>query len=141
MRILKNKRGQVRVIEAFFAAVLLLSSMTLIPAFQKTTNDSNTVLSSKALNILESLDSDGHLATLVDEKNWTALQSLLESVIPPALWFNITVIGEDINALNPYPICSGSAISDHIEASEYICASTSSTFAVYTLRLQLAGLD
>jgi hypothetical protein len=32
MRLLNNRKGQVRVIEAFFASIMLMSCLTLIPA-------------------------------------------------------------------------------------------------------------
>jgi hypothetical protein len=140
-RLLRNKRGQIRVIEAFFASILLLSSLTLIPVAQRHTSDSNSVFSSWALNAITSLDSDGHLATLVDKQNWTALRNCIESVIPPAVWFNVTVFDENMTCINAVPICSGSAISDHIEAVDYLCPSTNGNYIIYTIRLQLAGLD
>jgi hypothetical protein len=137
----RNRRGQVRVIEAFFASVLLLSSLALIPAVQRHTSDPNTMLSSRALNVLASLDADGNLARLVDQRNWTALKSCLESALPAAVWFNITVFDENLTCLNGVLICSGGAISDHVDAVDYLCPSTSGNYAVYMLRLQLAGLD
>ena len=140
-RLLRNKRGQIRVIEAFFASILLLSSLTLIPAVQRYTSGSNTVLSSWALNVITSLDTDGHLATLVDQQNWTALQSCIESVVPPAVWFNVTVFDENMTCINTVPICSGSAINNHIDAVDYLCPSTNGNYIIYTIRLQLAGLD
>ena len=140
-RFLGNKRGQIRVIEAFFAAVLMLSSLALIPVVQKSSAGSNGVLSSTALNVLASLDSDGHLADLVDQRNWTVLQNCIEAFVSPAVWFNLTVYDENMTPVNNMAICSGSAISDHIEAADYLCASKSGTYAVYNVRLQLAGLD
>ena len=136
-----NKRGQIRVIEAFFATVLIFSSLALIPVMQKSSSDSNGVLSSTALNALASLDSDGHLADLVDQRNWTVLQNCIEALVPPAVWFNLTVYDENVSIVNSVPICSGSAISDQIEAADYLCVSKSGTYAVYNVRLQLAGLD
>ena len=140
-RLLRNKRGQIRVIEAFFASILLLSSLTLIPAVQRHTSGSNSALSSWALNVITSLDTDGHLATLVDQQNWTALRSCIESVVPPAVWFNVTVLDENMTCINTVPICSGSTISDHIDAVDYLCPSTNGNYIIYTIRLQLAGLD
>jgi hypothetical protein len=136
-----NKRGQIRVIEAFFAAILMLSSLTLIPTVQKISSNSNSLLSSKALNMLSSLDNDGHLGTLIDQRNWTALQSCVEALVSPAVWFNLTVFDENYSPINDMPICSGGAMSDHIEVAEYLCASIDGTYSIYDIRLQLAGLD
>ncbi len=140
-RLLGNKRGQIRVIEAFFAAILMLSSLTLIPTVQKFSSGSNSILSSTALNILDSLDSDGHLATLVDQRNWTVLQSCVDALVPPAIWFNLTIYDENMTLINNMPICNGGAIGNHIEVADYLCASSSGTYAIYNVRLQLAGLD
>jgi hypothetical protein len=68
MRFLSNKKGQVRVIEAFFASVLLLSCLTLIPAQTPTKNSSGDI-AWKAENVLLTLDNDGHLANFVDNRD------------------------------------------------------------------------
>jgi hypothetical protein len=140
-RLLGNKRGQVRVIEAFFAAVLMLSSLTLIPVVQKFSSASDGALSSSALNLLSSMDGDGHLGALLDQRNWSAVQSCLEALVSPAVWFNLTVYDENMVPLNGVPICNGGSVSDHIEAADYLCASAGGTYAVYIVRLQLAGLN
>ena len=142
MRILRDKRGQIRVIEAFFASVLLLSSLTLIPMVHQSSEGNKVdVLSSTAFNVLLSLDNDGSLAELVDSGNWSALEESLTSCLPIAIWFNLTVFSQDMNCLNDLLICSGGAISDKIEVADYVCASTSEDYAVYVLRLQLAAVD
>lgn len=141
MRLLKDNRGQIRVIEAFFASVLLLSSLSLLPIMQRNTNSPSDVLSSTAQNVLASLDSNGHLAELVDSGNWTALQTSLQSTLPLTLWFNLTVFDENMTQLNGFPISSGGAVSEKIEAVNYVCASTNATYSVYVLRLQLAAVD
>ena len=142
MRLLKDNRGQIRVIEAFFASVLLLSSLTLIPIMQRSqSNDVTDVLSSTALNVLMSLDSDGHLANLADSQNWTAIQSVVQSCLPLTVWFNLTVFDQNMAPVNDALVCSGGLVSDKIQSAEYVCASTSRNYAVYIIRLQLAAVD
>ena len=141
MRLLKDKKGQIRIIEAFFASVLLLSSLTLIPAVQKNSSDSNEILSSTARNILISLDSNGHLASMIRNESWIALKSCIQSSLSPMVWFNLTVFDENMTRINDIPITSGSAVNDRIVAVDYVCASTSSNYAVYIIRLQLARVD
>ncbi len=142
MRLLKDNRGQIRVIEAFFASVLLLSSLTLIPmATQKTADDTTEVLSLKAQQVLMSLDSNGYLSNLIGDGNWTVLKDCVQSVLPLTLWFNLTVFNENMTQLNDVPICSGSAVSDEIGSTDYVTANPSSDYAVYIVRLQLAGVD
>lgn len=140
MRLISNKKGQVRVIEAFFASVLLLSSLALIPA--QTTPKSSTVnLAWKAENVLLTLDSDGQLASLVDNHDWSALGKSVESALPLTTWFNLTVYDKNLNILNEFPISNGGAVSDKIVSFDYVCVSQNSTYAVYVLQLQLAVVD
>jgi hypothetical protein len=140
MRLLKDNKGQIRIIEAFFASILLLSALTLIPAVQEHPNDSTEILSSTAHNILVSLDSNGHLADLISNESWINLKSCIQSSLSPMMWFNLTVFDENMTPINDIPITSGSPINDKIAAVDYVCASTSSTYAVYIIRLQLAGV-
>jgi hypothetical protein len=141
VRLLKDNRGQIRIIEAFFASILLLSSLTLIPATQNNSNDSTDILASTAHNVLMSLDSNGYLTSLVSNQSWINLKSSIQSSLSPMMWFNLTVFDENMTRINDVPICSGSAVSDRIVAVDYVCAGTSSNYAVYIIRLQLALVD
>ena len=129
-----------RVIEAFFASVLLLSCMTLIPA-NANTEDKNGNLASQAENVLLSLDGDGQLAAFADNRDWAGLGDCLACALPLTLWFNLTVYDKQMNTLNEFPICSSGAVSDEIVSVNYVCASRNSTYAIYVLQLQLAGVD
>ena len=140
-RFIRDRRGQIRVIEALFASILMLASLALIPVAQHATQDANGTLSSTARDILAGLDGNGELARVADQQNWTAMQRLLEVAVPSAMWFNLTVLDESGAPINSVPICSGGAISDHIEAADYLCATTNANYAIYLLRLQLSGLD
>ncbi len=140
MRLLKDNKGQIRIIEAFFASILLLSALTLIPAVQEHSNDSTENLSSTAHNILMSIDSNGHLAGLISNESWLSLKSCIQSSLSPMMWFNLTVFDENMTPINDIPITSGSPVNDKIAAVDYVCASTSSNYAVYIIRLQLAGV-
>jgi len=141
MRFVKDKKGQVRVIEAFFASVLILSCLTLIPAQPTPKNTSSSNLASLAENTLVSLDSDGHLSLLVASEDWAALGRCVESALPLSVWFNLTVYDVNSHPLNDYPICNGGAVSNTISSFNYVCASSSSNFEVYVLQLQLAAVD
>ena len=141
MRLLEDKKGQIRIIEAFFAAMLLLSSLTIIPMVQERSSDSTENLSSTAHNILMSLDSDGQLAGLIGNGSWINLKSCVQSSLSPMIWFNLTVFDADMTLVNDVPITSGSAVNDRITAVDYVCASTSGDYSVYIVRLQLAEVD
>ena len=140
MKLISNKKGQVRVIEAFFASMLLLSCLALIPA-QANPKSSAVNLAWKAENVLLSLDSDRHLARLVDNHDWAALGKNVESALPLTTWFNLTVYDKNLNILNTFPISNGGAVSDKIVSFNYVCVSQNSRYAVYVLQLQLAVVD
>jgi hypothetical protein len=130
-----------RVIEAFFASMLVLSCLTFIPAHPPTAENPAADLTSKAQNILLSLDGDGYLARLIDNRNWADLKGCIESSLPLTMWFNLTVYDADMAMLNEFPICNGGAVSSQISSTTYVCASPNSTFVVYVLRLQLAAVN
>ena len=142
MRSLRNdKRGQVRVIEAFLASMLILACLTLIPAQTTKPTTSDSVLLSKAQNALVSLDIDGQLGRLIDNHDWATLKESLDSAMTLTLWYNLTVYDTDNACLNNYPICSSGAVSNEVVSYTYICASSNSTYATYVLQLQMAVVD
>ncbi len=140
-RLLRNNKGQTRVIEAFFASVLLLSCLAFIPVAQTPVNSSNCKLSSMALNTLVSLDDGGRLSNLIDIRDWATLRSLVLSEIPSTVWFNLTTFDSDSTPLNDVLITNGSPVSENVEAANYVCVSTNASYAVYFLRLQLASVS
>jgi hypothetical protein len=139
MNIIKNKKGQVRVIEAFLASILLMACISIIPA-PSNLKDSTGSLASTAQNVLLSLDSNGQLANLVDNRNWTSLKDSIASALPLTVWFNLTIFDRGMNILNPFPICNAGAVSDKIVSLDYVCTSQNSTYTIYILRLQLSGV-
>jgi hypothetical protein len=140
MRLITNKKGQVRVIEAFFASMLILSCLALIPA-QTAPKNPSVNLNWKAQNILTALDSQGQLARLVDAHDWTKLGACIESALPLTTWFNLTVYDQNQKALNDYPISNGGSMSNTVTSYDYICVSQNSTLSIYILQLQLAVMD
>jgi hypothetical protein len=114
-----------------------MSCLALIPS-SSSVPDSTGNLISTAQNVLLSLDSNGHLAALVDSKNWTELKDCLESALPLTVWFNLTVFDQNMNIINPFPICNAGTVSDKIASVDYVCASQNSTYTIYILRLQLS---
>jgi hypothetical protein len=114
-----------------------MSCLALIPS-SSSVKDSTGNLISTAQNVLLSLDSNGHLATLVDNQNWAALKDCVESALPLTVWFNLTVFDQGMNCINPFPICNAGTVSDKIVSVDYVCASQNSTYTIYILRLQLS---
>jgi hypothetical protein len=137
MNIVRNKKGVARVIEAFLASVLLMSCLAFIPAAPNMKNSTGNLVST-AQNVLLSLDSNGHLAELVDSENWSDIKDCIASTLPVTAWFNLTVFDKDMNSINSSPICNAGTISDKIISVDYVCASQSATYTIYVLRLQLS---
>ena len=138
MRLLRDRKGQVRIIEAFFASVLILSSLTLIPTRTETKVSDGGSLASKARQVLLTLDSDDYLAKLIENGSWTMIGRCIESFLSPTMWFNATVLDENGQALNDVQITSGSPINEEISSTDYICVNSSSNFRIYVIRLQLS---
>jgi hypothetical protein len=132
-----NQKGVVRVIEAFLASILLVSCLAVIPT-QPTFQNSTENLVSTAQNVLQSLDSNGHLGTLIDNRDWTALENSIGSTLPLTTWFNLTVFDENMKALNSFPISNGGNVNNKIVSIDYVCASENSTYSIYILQLQLS---
>jgi hypothetical protein len=133
---LNNNRGVARIIEAFLATMLLIGCIAIIPIYSVKTQPHD--FSSFAIETLTSLDDNGELAVLIDAEDWVALRSCVAAAIPLTLWYNLTVFDENMNNLNPFPVCSSGSVSDNIGSVDYLSVSPNSTFTVYLLRLQLS---
>lgn len=136
MKFLTNKKGQIRVIEAFLASLLLTGCIAIIPIYSNYNTPPN--LYSQARNILIGLDSNGELAILIDDENWQGLKDTINSAVPLTLWYNLTVFDETANILNPIPISTSVTINDNINSIDYVSVSPNSQFKVYILRLQIS---
>lgn len=140
MKLLKDNKGQIRIIEAFFASVLILSTIALIPSPPPLVDTTNGVLQLKAQDMLTTLDRNGYLSTLIENGNWSALRECLESSLSPAVWFNLTVFDENMNPVNNMPISSGNTAGEKVISAEYVCASTNRDYKIYVVRLQLSNV-
>jgi hypothetical protein len=134
----EDNKGQIRIIEAFFASILILSSLALIPPETRAGDSNDRALYLTARHVLTTLDSDGSLSKLIENQNWTTLRKCVESSLPATIWFNLTVFDENMRSINEIQICSGSPINEKVVATEYICASSSREYIIYIIRLQLS---
>ncbi|MEM2099229.1 MAG: hypothetical protein QXU99_05765 [Candidatus Bathyarchaeia archaeon] len=141
MKLIRDRKGQIRVIESLFASILLFSSLSVIPAANEHVHNSYDKLCGTAQNLLETLDNDGQLAALITSTNWLDVKRCVQSVLPPTLWFNLTIFDENMTRINDTPICSGNSFSGNMVAFDYICATTNGNFDVYIVRLQLAMVE
>lgn len=133
-----NKKGQIRTIEAFFASLLILSTLALIPSPDGAEQTNYDTLSSVGPQVLVALDNNGKLSALIEESDWNTMRNLVQSLLPVSLWFNVTVFDENMTILNDVPVSNCGSVSEEIVASNYVCAASSGNYAVYIVRLQLA---
>ena len=134
----KNRSGQIRVIEAFFASLLILATLALVPSQGGVEKTHYNTLYSVGDHVLVALDSDGMLSNLIEDSDWAALRNCVQSMLPVSLWFNLTVFDENMSRLNDVAVSNGGSVSEEIVAVSYVCATSIGNYVVYILRLQLA---
>jgi hypothetical protein len=134
-----DNKGQMRTVEAFLAILLLFSAFALAalvtPAATPTNNDDLAAVGTQALI---SMDNNGELGKLIDERNWTAIADALNVLLPVGMSYNLTVYDENLHSLNNVSISNGIIPNQSIVSVQYPCASQSPQGNLYLLRLQLA---
>lgn len=137
---MKNENeGQIRIIEAFLAVLIIFSSFAVsanITVNQNTTKRDE--LASVGLQALAKLDFDGSLGKYVDDGNWTALRDALNLALPAGVSFNLTVYNSQMQQVNTVIISNGAFSSQEIAFVEYFCPSRSRVFHCYIIHLYLA---
>lgn len=141
MKLRKCEKAQIRIIEAFFAALLIISSLFLIPSIPTPRDEESDSLYSAGMNVLLQLDADGTLSEMIENKSWSSLRKCLQQLLPSGVWFNLTVLNSGRAQLNDVLISNGSPISDEIIAIEYLCVASNPKYSIYVVRLQLARAD
>lgn len=137
----KNTFKPESIFSALIASLLILSTIALVPSEFGVEPTHYNKLGSKATQVLLSLDSNGELSKLIEDGNWTSLKNSLQSMLPVSLWFNLTVFDQNMNPLNDVFVSNGSPVSEDTIAEDYVCASSSETYAVYLVQLQLAEVS
>ncbi|MCW4014994.1 MAG: hypothetical protein NWF06_01355 [Candidatus Bathyarchaeota archaeon] len=141
MRLKDDQRGQIRIIEALFASLLILSTIALVPSQLGAEQTHYSTLYSQGTQVLISLDSNAMLSSTIECGNWTLLKNCVQSMLPVSLWFNLTVFDSSMVCLNDVFVSNGSPVNDEIVAVNYVCASSSADYAVYIVQLQLAEVS
>jgi len=136
----KNEnRGQIRIIEAFLAVLIIFSSFAIsanLTVTQTVTNHDN--LASTGLLALVKLDSDGSLGKYIEDRDWAALRDALNLILPAGIAFNLTVYDGQMQQVNTDVISNCGFSSEDIAFVEYVCASQGSNFHCYMIHLYLA---
>jgi len=135
----RNNRGQVRIVEAFLAVLIVLSAFTVAGNVTVTQNKSRDGdLASAGFAALLKLDSDGYLASWIDSGNWVAMRETLSLALPAGITFNMTIYDDQMRPVNTAIISNGALGSQEISSVEYISGDRSTVFHVYIIRLELA---
>lgn len=134
-----NNKGQIRTFEAFLAILLLFSALALATLVSPASNlDNDNSLANVGTQALVSMDNDGQLGRLIDERNWTTLADALNTLLPVGVSFNLTVYDENLQPINHASISNGIIPNQNVVSIQYPCASPSPQSNYYLLRLQLA---
>jgi hypothetical protein len=131
--------GQIRIIEAFLAALIIFSSFAVSSnlSVRQNVNKSEN-LASIGLQALVKLDSDGSLGKCIECGNWTALRDALSIVLPAGVCFNLTVYDDQMCQVNTVAVSNGGFGSQQVAFVQYVCASQSTVFRCYIVHLHLA---
>ena len=135
----RKNAGQIRIIEAFLAAMVIFSSLAISTNFAAVQNPTHREnLASAGLQCLLKLDSEGNLSKYIDYGNWTALRDCLSLVLPAGVTFNLTVYDEQMQPINTDVLSNGGFSSQEIAFVDYTCASRELVFRCYVVHLYLA---
>jgi len=135
----RQNKGQIRIIEAFLAVLIIFSSLAISANLTvKQNSTKRDDLASVGLHALMELDSDGSLGKYIDEGDWIALRDVVNIILPAGVCFNLTVYNEEMQQVNTAVISNGAFSSQEIAFVEYICASKSPVFHCYIIHLHLA---
>jgi len=138
---LGDKRGQIRVLEVFFAVLVVFSALLLTRPIYVAFDDygDRDALYSIGLNVLVQLDQEGELGQLINQRNWTEISSKLSILLPLGVSYNFTVYDEESRIINSSPVSSGNLNGKSVVSIQYLIVDRRD-FSFYTVRLQLAWM-
>ena len=134
-----QNKGQIRIIEAFLAVLIIFSSFAVsanLTVSRNVTKSNN--LASVGLQALLNLDLDESLGKYIDDGDWSSLRDALNLALPAGISFNLTVYDTQMQQVNNAAISNGAFSSQEIAFVEYVCASRCLVFRCYKLHLYLA---
>jgi hypothetical protein len=134
-----QNKGQIRIIEAFLAVLVIFASFAVSSNLSVTQNARKSEdLASVGLQALMRLDADGSLSEYINDGNWSALRDALSIVLPVGVCFNLTVYDSHMRQVNNAVVSNGGFSSQQVAFAEYICVSEGTVFRCYIIHLHLA---
>lgn len=94
LKILKNSRGQMRVIETLLASFIIVAALSFISVFAQSPASPGyemADLEKTGYSALHDLDQQGLLAPLVYQSKWPDLRIILKMTMPNEVYFNLTI--------------------------------------------------
>ena len=134
--------GQIRIIEAILALLIVFSAFTISSDLTATESTSkHNELASIGLQCLAAMDSTGSLTRDIDAGNWTKLQDAVAVALPSGFIFNLSVMDENLRQINSGEMSNGGLGNLEVTCVEYICVSRNSSLKFYVLRLCLVVVE
>ncbi len=125
-----NKRGWIRIVEAFLAVLIILSAFLFFASKQTTINDPSADIYDREKQILEIISKNDDLRNKVIVGNETTINNEISRLVPTNWKYNARICGID-------DICSyqGDYMNKEIYSSEIIITSTLTEYNPKKLRL------
>lgn len=137
-----NKKGQIRIIEAFLAIAVIFSALIFttvtFPSSPNLTKQKS--LASLGMQALIKLDVNGTLGKLIAQENWTDIKQSLDISLPIGVSFNLTIYDENLSQINSQVIQNTNLLGRETVSVQYVCASQSQNIQFFILCLQLAWM-
>jgi len=108
----KGSKGQMRVVEAILASIMVMTAIVFLYLFAASPSSSTYEtgdLEKIGHNVLHDIDEQRLLARYVYNSEWANLTAALMVSLPTDVYFNLTIYDVNGNALNPVSISYGSA--------------------------------
>jgi hypothetical protein len=134
-----QNKGQIRIIEAFLAVLIIFSSLAISANLAATQNTAEpNDLAYIGLQVLLKLDYDGSLGRCLDNRDWSGLRDSLNLLLPMGVSFNLTVYDGEMRQINEEIVSNGGFNSQEVAFLKYVCVSQNQTFNYYVIYLYLA---
>lgn len=110
MGFVRDRRGQMRVIETIMASLIIVFAIAFIDLFAVTPVSpryESSELEKIGYNVLHDLDEERLLARFVNNAEWVNLTSALAASLPTDVYFNLTIYDVSGTVVNNQPIRYG----------------------------------
>jgi hypothetical protein len=137
-----DNSGQMRTIEAFFAVLLLFSTLAIATSTSPSVDSPNIEdLADTGRQAVFVMNEHGELSRLIDAENWVGLEQALASGLPTGVLFNVTVYDAELTRVNNITVSNGLTSDQDMISITCPCASQTSTLHLYLVQIQLGTME